>query len=305
MSMLNKLNSQIKSVLKKKIKISSDIVGAKIKPFRFDVTFRHTSNYAASISDENNIYYNTNKKHKIVAHPLFPVRISWKIVENINQHWEIDFPEKALDNLVHLSEYIEYQRLIKPGDELTVIGELAALFPHKMGTKITLKFDYYDKEDEHVLTEMISALLLGVKCTDYGKSSVELPNIERLENASPIWEEHIQIPRSAPFIYDGCNNIVYPIHTDIKFAQKMGLPDIVLHGTATLAKSVSILIRKELSADPNLVKVISGKFTNMVVSPNHLSVLLLKRDESTLHFSVMDQNGKSVLKGGYIQFEKS
>jgi hypothetical protein len=304
MSMLNKLNVQIKSVLKKKIKISSDLVGAKIKPFRYDVSFRHTSNYAASICDDNGVYYDTNKKHKIVAHPLFPVRISWKIIENINQYWEIDFPEKALENLVHQSEYLEIHRLFKPGDELSVQGELAALVPHKLGAKITLKFDYFDSVNEHVQTEIVGGLLFGVKCTDYGKSSVELPNIERIEDTSPIWEEQIQIPRFAPFIYDGCNDIIYPIHTDRQFAQKMGLPDIILQGTATLAKSVSVMIKKELKNDPQLVQVISGKFTDIVVPPNQLSVLLQRRTETELYFNVMDKSGKFVLKGGYIKFNK-
>ena len=75
---MSKLNAQIKSIFAKKIHLSSDIVGAKLKPFQFEVTFRQTSNYAASIFDDNNIYYDTNKSHKIVAHPLFPVRISWQ-----------------------------------------------------------------------------------------------------------------------------------------------------------------------------------------------------------------------------------
>jgi len=302
MSVLNKLNSQIKFALKKKIQISSDIVGAKIKPFHFKVSFRQTSNYAASIFDENKIYYDTNKKNKIVAHPVFPVRISWNIVENINQHWEIDFREKALDSLVHYSEYLELHRLLMPGDELTVHGELTALVPHKLGAKITLKFDYYDKAARLILTEYIAALLFSVKCVDSGRTSVELPLIERIENISPIWVQQIQIPRSAPFIYDGCNDIVYPIHTDIEFAQKRGLPDIILQGTATLAKSVSILIKNELNDVSRLIKVISGKFTDIVVPPNQLSVRLLKKTSQELFFDVKDKNDKIVLKGGFIRF---
>ena len=303
--MLNKLNIQIKSVLKKKIQVSSEMVGAKIKPFKYKVLFRQTSNYAASIFDENSIYYDTNRKQKIVAHPLFPVRISWKIAENINEHWEIDFPTEALENFVHHSEYLEIHRLLKPGDVLTIHGELAAFLPHKLGAKIILKFDYFDKADEHVQTELIGAILFGVKCTDKGKTSIELPSTERIKQSSPIWEEQIIVPRSAPFIYDGCNDIVYPIHTDIKFAQNMGLPDIVLQGTATLAKSVTILIKKELEKNPNRVKMISGKFSNIVVPPNQLTVLLQKRNETELYFNVTDKNGKIVLKGGYLKFART
>jgi hypothetical protein len=82
----------------------------------------------------------------------------------------------------------------------------------------------------------------------------------------------------------------------------MGLPDIILQGTATLAMSVSTVIRKELNKNPQRIKMVSGKFTDIVVPPNQLSVRLLKKNEQEIYFDVSDQNDKFVLKGGYIKF---
>lgn len=290
----------LSNLAKKKMKIDSQIVGTRIKPYPFCVTARQIQNYAASIFDENSIYFDTEKK--ITAHPLFVARISWEIIERLNQLSEVEFPDHVFDHLAHQSEYLEIYRLLKPGDELTIHGEIVAVIPHKLGVKITLKFDYFDRQNKLVLVEYMGAILFGVKCSDKGKTSPNLPTIERIEQNLLIWEEQILISRFAPYIYDGCNDIVYPIHTDRKFAQSMGLPDIILQGTATLAMSVSAIIKKELNNDPRMLKIISAKFTDVVVPPNRLTVRLLKRTQQEVHFDVTEQGGKSVLKGGYIKF---
>ena len=284
------------------MKISSQIVGTKSKPYQIQVTDRQISNYAASIFDENDIYYKKKQGKEMVAHPLFPVRISWKIIENINQQWGTELPGNILDNLVHQSEYLEIHRLLKPGDKLSITGEIIALLPHKQGSKITIKFDYYDQNNQKVLSEFLGAIMFGCKCSDPGKTTQALPVTAIIEQDTPLWEEKIAVSRVAPFLYDGCNEIVYPIHTDQGYAKSVGLPDIILQGTATLAMSVSTLIRKELNNNPQRVKVVSGKFTGIVVPPNRLSVRLLKKSEQKFYFDVSDQDDNFVLRGGYINF---
>jgi hypothetical protein len=299
-SLLQKINILSRNIFKKKIKISSEIVGSRIKPYRFKVTARHISNYAASIFDENSIYYDTDQE--ITAHPLFPVRISWQIIERLNQLLEIDFPLNLLNHIIQQSEYLIINKLPHADDALIIHGELAAILPHKLGTKVVLKFDYYDQKEQLRLTEFVGGILFGIKCADKGKTSIELPVTERIEPDSHLWQEHISISRLTPYIYDGCNDIVYPVHTDREYARSKGLPDIILQGTATLAMSISTIIRKELNNDPGKVQAISGKFTDIVVPPNRLCVRLLKKSEQEMYFDVTDQDHKFVLKGGHLKY---
>ena len=42
-------------------------------------------------------------------------------------------------------------------------------------------------------------------------------------------------PATAAHVYTECARIWNPIHTDVAYARAAGLPDIILHGTATLA----------------------------------------------------------------------
>jgi hypothetical protein len=154
-----------------------------------------------------------------------------------------------------------------------------------------------------VLTEFVGAILYGIKCSNGGKASCTLPTVARIDDVVPIWEEKIPISKLASYTYDGCNDIVYPIHTDRKFARSRGLPDIILQGTATLAMSISVLVKKELNEDPRRVKVVSAKFTDIVVPPNHLSVRLLKRNDQNIYFDVAEKTGKFVIKGGYLNIK--
>lgn len=285
----------------KKILIDSSIVGTCIKPYHFSVTARQISNYAAAISDLNDRYFSSSKENISCSHPLFPVRISWEIIKNFSEHLEIETPFNLKSQLVHQSEYIEFKRLPKPGDQLTLSGEIVAITPHARGIKLILKFDYHDQSDGLIFTEYIGSVLFNYRCPGPGKGIKTVPQIKRIEQTESIWTESFSITREAPYIYDGCTDIVYPVHTDQKFAQSMGLPDIILQGTATLAMSVSRLIKKELEDNPQAVKIVAGKFTNVVIPPTILTLHLQKRSHGELFFEVKEKSGQYVIRGGYLK----
>lgn len=283
--------------------ISSDLVGARTRPFHYTVETRHIQNYAAAIPDENRIYYDTSKV--LLVHPLFPVRISWKVIQKLNDLWDIDFPRNFLDSLLHQSEHLEINRPLKPCDRLVIQCELVSVFPHKLGSKIGIKLEFYDQGKSLVIVEHIGAILSGITCPDKGRSAESLPEATRVENENALWEEKIVVSRRTPYIYDGCADIAHPIHTDRKYARSAGLPDIIVQGTATLAMSVSAAMRKEQIHDPGEIEVVSAKFTNMVVPPNLLRVRLLKKRKNDLFFEVRDQNNTTVIKGGYLKIRNS
>ena len=66
-------------------------------------------------------------------------------------------------------------------------------------------------------------------------SSEDPPRHE--EKLKPIGD--IAVGATAAHVYTECARIWNPIHTDVAYARAAGLPDIILHGTATLALSVS------------------------------------------------------------------
>jgi acyl dehydratase len=113
----------------------------------------------------------------------------------------------------------------------------------------------------------------------------------------------------APFIYDGCTGIHFPIHTSVKFARAVGLPDIIHQGTATLALAVREVINREVGGDPRTVRSIAGRFTGMVISGSEIRIQLAGRETGRggdhLFFHVLNQEGKKAISEGVITLQAS
>jgi hypothetical protein len=168
-----------------------------------------------------------------------------------------------------------------------------------------IRFDAVDAFNQMVFTEHTGAMLRGVQLRDGGKGGETLPEMVAKKQADSIlWETHLRIDRMLPFLYDGCTRIIFPIHTSKKFARQIGLPDIILQGTATLALAVRELINREAKGDPSRLRELSCRFTGMVfpgdaVTLNVYGNLGAERNR-VLYFDVRNAEGQSVINRGSV-----
>lgn len=288
------------------MEISSRFVGTLLKPREAQITWRQTTNYAAAVGDANPCYLDDERPQGLVAPPMFCVAVTWPISERIQEYIENpDFPFGILRTQVHYTERIEIHRLILPGDRLTVRGRLIAIVPHKAGTLMVVRYDAFDQAGDRVFTEHIGGMMRGVRCTDPGAGLEHFPAAPSFVNqGSIIWEVIIPIDRSAPFVYDGCTNIHFPIHTSVRFAHQVGLHDIIYQGTATLAHAVRELIAREASGEPGRVKSIACRFTGMVIADSKIRVQLFGRHydggRTHLSFGVLNASGEKAVSDGLV-----
>ncbi len=291
------------------MKIDPSFVGTPLREYKMIVDWRWTMNYAAAVDDNNPIYFDDEGGEKIIAPPMYAVAVTWPISERV---WEyIDdatFPKEVIKTQVHYTEHLEFHRPIRPGERLTVKGRVAAIMPHRAGTVIVIRFDARDDAGKEVFTEHIGAMMRGVECSGEGRGAADIPSVPAVkETEGPLWESAIRIDRMRPFIYDGCTNIYFPIHTSVGFARSVGLPDIILQGTATLAYAVRELINKEAGGDPRKLRSLSCRFTDMVIPGGNIRVRLgAKSTEEKGHelfFSVINDNSGCVLSSGYARME--
>lgn len=295
------------------MEIDSSFAGTFLKSSIRDIHWRDTMNYAAALHDDNDFYFDDERYHKLVAHPLYCAAVTWPVVERIWEFIKADnFPMEILATQVHYSEQIQFYRLVSPGDRLTVNGKIAAILPHRAGTCVVIRFDVTDNNNLPVFTEHITSLMRGVQCIGGGKGEEMLPRIppppDKKNRDKPDWESKIFINRLQPFIYDGCSDIVFPIHTSKKFAHQVGLPSIILQGTATLAYAIRELINRESDSDPSLINSLYARFSGMVVPGTEIKVILTGKkcfpDRKNLYFCVMNQEGEYVIKDGFADFAK-
>lgn len=287
------------------MELSSLFVGTTMKDHHAEITWRQTMNFAAAVGDNNAWYVDDEREGGIVAPPMFSVAVTWRIIDRVWEYLEAkDFPMEILLTQVHHTEHLEFHRPLRPGEGLTVKGRIAAILPHRAGTRVVLRFEALGDAGEPVFTEHIGALMRGVKCADEGRCLNRLPEAAPPEgDAGPGWESRIFIDPLRPHIYDGCTDIVFPIHTSRAFARQLGLPGIILQGTATLSFAVREIINREAGGNPLSLKSVFCRFTGMVFPGTTISVQLVgktgKDDGTHLHFVVLNQEGQKAISDGY------
>jgi acyl dehydratase len=122
--------------------------------------------------------------------------------------------------------------------------------------------------------------------------------------AEPDGEERIPIPATLGHVYTECARIWNPIHTDAAVAASVGLPGIILHGTATLALAVSALVRRAAAGDPERVRRIAGRFAAMVALPSEVTLQVLPAPEeapATVRFQVRNAAGDLAIRDGLLE----
>jgi MaoC like domain/N-terminal half of MaoC dehydratase len=291
------------------MKLDSSLAGTRLTPHKALITWRDTTNFAAALQDGNPLYFDDRKEQGLVAPPSFPVAVTWPILSNLGQYIESkDFPKEVLFTQVHYTEHLILHRLIRPGDNLKLTGEIAAILPHRAGTHAVMKLSAFDENNTPVFTEYIGAMLRGVECLgEAGKQNLPaLPYFD--SNATPTWACQNKIDPLLPYIYDGCTNIEFPIHTSPKFAQDVGLPGIILQGTASLGLAVREMVNQEAGGDPNRIQEISCKFTGMVMPGEPIEICCLGGKNHPHHkdifFNVLNAKKKQAIRSGYLKIKK-
>jgi acyl dehydratase len=219
--------------------------------------------YSAALGESDPRCFDTGAPGGVLAHPLFPVCYEWPVSRPIRQIPELraHFPR-----LVHAEHDLRIHRPVRQGDRLRTSATIVSVQQRKPGAFVVFRFEAQDAVGEPVSTTDFGVLYRGVSVdgTDRGPS-IELPPVAR--NLEPRGD--IRVEANAAHLYTECARIFNPIHTDIAHAKAAGLPGIILHGTATLALSISRVLN---GIDPRRVRRVRCRFSGMVLMPNRLEV---------------------------------
>ncbi|MCG8564686.1 MAG: hypothetical protein MI747_06350, partial [Desulfobacterales bacterium] len=159
----------------------------------------------------------------------------------------------------------------------------------------------------------IGAMLRGVTCKGEGQI-LDLPDdlapISGSDGgtAPPPWETSMDVDPLAPYIYDACADIEFPIHTSPKFARDVGLPGILVQGTATLAWAVGEITARACGGNPHRIREVACRFTGMVLPGTSIEIRCLDRRDgdqtTTLHFEVLNAENQKAIRNGYVKIER-
>lgn len=261
--------------------IPADIVGREAGPDEQRVDARWLMAYSAGLGERN------------FPHPLFPVCYEWPATRLLRERAGL-VPIDA--RLVHAQHDLTIHRA-PVAEKLFVSGKVVAALQRRPGTLVVYRFVTKDEQGQPVSSTDFSALYRDVKLEggDRAIEKVEDPprHEKQLERVGDI-----AVSATAAHVYTECARIWNPIHTDVAYARAAGLPDIILHGTATLALSISKVLNS-LGMTPDSVRRVRCRFAGMVLMPSVLTVFASQEGRS-LAFETRNGHGEAVIERGWI-----
>ena len=255
--------------------LHSDIVGVTSRTGTFRVEKRHCMAYAAATYDRNPRYFDDTRPGGVTAPPLMGVRLDWHL--RMFRAGEYGLTAADTARGVHATHDMIFHRLIRPGDFLTTSGQIVLAEQRPPGSYVLSRFDTIDEQGAPVLTLFYGSLLRGVPLVGTATSLAErlpppLQAPAREGDASASWQRAVLIPEEMPHLYTEAADIWNPIHTERSVALAAGLPDIILHGTATLALAAREVVNHCAGGDPARLARISCRFGAMVLLNTAVSV---------------------------------
>lgn len=275
--------------------LSRDIVGVTAGPIAHDIDARWLMAYAAGLGDTDPRYFDTLAPAGPAAHPLFPVCYEWPVMLALRARATSD--ELAIRS-VHATHDVTLHRAVRAGDTLRTSARVTGLAHRRAGTLVTVRQETVDAEGRPVSTTDYGSVYrdVGFEGVDAG----DRPVSGTFDMPSGAVRLSIPVPAGLAHVYSECARIWNPIHTDMAVARAAGLPDIILHGTATLALAVS-QVMSHAGIDPRTVRRVRGSFTGMVPLPARLTVRVIEASEGNAFlFDVLGEDGAPALSRGAL-----
>lgn len=281
--------------------IRPQLVGIESKPIAHQIDARWLMAYAAGIGETDALYLDTLREGGIVPHPLFASAYEWPALAAIIAG---TVPEEVITRGVHATHDLEIHRLPMVGEQVITKAQAIAMEARKPGAYVVTRILTIDANGEPVTTTDVGTIYLGVELEGPDRRAADY-EIPPSQSGRALWEEPLTIPVEAAHVYTECARIWNPIHTDRAVAKAAGLPDRILHGTATLARVISAVVRREAGGDPRRVRRLYARFGAMVLMPSTLTIQGLGRGrtvggETMVGFQVLTDNGGPAIRDGVV-----
>ncbi|MGH7395986.1 MAG: FAS1-like dehydratase domain-containing protein [Candidatus Rokuibacteriota bacterium] len=274
------------------MRIPTSVVGITAGPREHEIDARWLMAYAAALGEPAPEYFDTARPRPLLAHPLFPVCYEWPLALDVRAK---ALPDEIAVRSVHATHRLTLHRRPRAGDRLSTTAVVVALERRTPGAYLVLRMETVDATGRPVSTTDYGSLYLGVDCEGTphpdplpgGERASTLSGETEANTLSPqargqgegwsgaegwSWSVDIPIAPTLAHVYTECARIWNPIHTDRAVALAAGLPDIILHGTATLALAISQALRQQPAGPATPVRSVACRFGAMVRLPSRLVV---------------------------------
>lgn len=278
-------------------------VGRSWGPVEGRIETRRTMAYAAGIGDDRADYYRTTSPD-LAVHPLFPVSAEWSLLVN---EVAADEPWPRADALrgVHATHTLVLHQALHADMSYWLSATVVRLEQRRPGAYQVVRFDARDAEQNALWTTWHGTLFLGVD-VEGQPANIDGPELPTQAIGESTICGHFEINVTDAHVYSECAQIWNPIHTDEAIAQTAGLDGVLLHGTATLARSVTRLMA-HLGVEAADVERVACRFASPARPGDVLSVRaygLRAKGQTPVQFDVVDAFGRVLVCDASLGFRR-
>ena len=290
---------------------STAAIGLKLEPYARQLSARDILAYAAGVGASEPAFLDDARPGGIAALPFQCVSLEWPVVLSLRDALAgVLTPAEALRG-VHAIQDSEFHRLIRPGDSLITEGQLISARRSRAGAVCVIRLVTRDADTgEAVTTSWSSSIYRGVEMEGDDISLMSAPSLpEGAHAALPASAEVtiLPIPREMPHVYSECAAIWNPIHTERQVALAAGLPDIILHGTATWALAGLTILRRYGGSGSARLRRLSGRFSGMVIPGEPITIrhAPVNGGAYAIQFEVLTPSGETAIAQGFAQLSEA
>jgi acyl dehydratase len=278
--------------------VRTSAIGMALDVVETELTARKALAYAAGIADCSDAVFDDARTGGIVVPPPFCVSPEWPVVSGPKYMAAMGMSLEERRRGVHYIQDSEFHVPLRPGMKLRTEGTVVAVRRSRAGALTVSKLSTVDCDSgATAVTSWTSSIVRGVD-VEGEDSTAEAPPPLPQGSGTVMAETEIFIPREMPHSYTECANIWNPIHTEREVALAAGLPDIILHGTATWALAGREVIAACCGGDPTRLKRLHGRFTAMVIPGTSIRVAIEEPADGVVGFSVFNAAGDAAVSNG-------
>ena len=265
---------------------------------RLEVSTRLTQAYAAGLADWNPCYFE-DAGRRVIAPPAFCVSAEWPVFLSLSRDGVLGANLEEHLRGVHALQDSTFQRPIRPGDVLVTTARIVEVRATRAGAFVLVRLDTVEEKsvEAAVVTSYYGSIYRNVAVDGSDECIEAPPKVSEVAPAKSTEKVEILVRHEAAHVYTECARIWNPIHTERRVALEAGLPDIVLHGTATWALAAREIVDRFASSDPLRLRRLSGQFRALVI-PGSTIVFEAGRAGNRVDFVVRNEKGEPAISVG-------
>lgn len=279
-------------------------VGDPIGPFTTELSTRDVLAYSAGLGVSDPRYLDDAQPGGAEALPFQTVSLEWPLVVSERAANETGLSAEEVGRQVHAIQDSIFHRPLRAGDVVEANGMVVEARQNRAGVLTVNKLETVEKSSGDPLATSWSTVIYRQTTLEGAPVTLDSAPPLPLDPREPMPPDaahaRVHIPREMPHVYTECARIWNPVHTERTAALAAGLPDIILHGTATWALAGLEILKVYGRGGDLKLKRFTGRFVGMVIPGTDITIhhAAAPGHVNVIRYEVLTEDGSRAIDQG-------